>query len=45
MKEKEGNVTLSSGDIMTKFEEALTVEEKAKLFDAIDYQVGDILLI
>ncbi|VDP11245.1 unnamed protein product, partial [Onchocerca flexuosa] len=29
---------LPSSDIMTKFEEALTAEEKAKLFDAIDYQ-------
>uniref|UniRef100_A0A915Q109 Vacuolar protein sorting-associated protein 13A n=1 Tax=Setaria digitata TaxID=48799 RepID=A0A915Q109_9BILA len=37
-KGKGGSTALSSGDIMTKFEEALTAEEKAKLFDAIDYQ-------
>lgn len=30
---------------MTKFEQALTVDEKAKLFDAIDYQVGNLLFI
>ncbi|KAL3998071.1 N-terminal region of Chorein a TM vesicle-mediated sorter family protein [Acanthocheilonema viteae] len=38
VKEKTESIALSSGDIVTKFEEALTVEEKAKLFDAIDYQ-------
>ncbi|VDN06934.1 unnamed protein product [Thelazia callipaeda] len=37
-KESKGNNALSSGDIVTKFEEALTPEEKAKLFEAIDYQ-------
>ncbi|VIO96842.1 Uncharacterized protein BM_BM5678 [Brugia malayi] len=38
VKEKGESVALSSGDIMTKFEQVLTTEEKAKLFDAIDYQ-------
>ncbi|MCP9261140.1 Vacuolar protein sorting-associated protein 13A [Dirofilaria immitis] len=33
----QGNIA-SSSDIMTKFEEAMTTEEKTKLFDAIDYQ-------
>ena len=29
----------SSGDVVSQFEEAMTPEEKAKLYEAIDYQV------
>lgn len=37
------NSTVSSADIVTQIEQAMTPEEKYKLFVAIDYQVSESL--
>ncbi|VDN30459.1 unnamed protein product [Gongylonema pulchrum] len=45
-KKAEGGDKLSTpGDIVSKFEQAMTPEEKAKLFEAIDYQVAVMIFI
>uniref|UniRef100_A0A183DUY2 VPS13 domain-containing protein n=1 Tax=Gongylonema pulchrum TaxID=637853 RepID=A0A183DUY2_9BILA len=45
-KKAEGGDKLSTpGDIVSKFEQAMTPEEKAKLFEAIDYQVAIMIFI